>query len=159
VTVTDLVPIAVGVPEITPVLALMEIPAGKLLAAHENGAVPPLASSGVLGYGNPTVPAGSAAGPLTDGGGLKLTEKMRVAVAPAVSVAVIVIENSPDAVGVPEMTPVAALIARPAGRPLADHAYGAVPLDAVTVRLYAIDCSPSGNEPVAIMGTGLIVTA
>jgi hypothetical protein len=35
-----------------------------------------------------------------------------------------VIENVPNTVGVPEITPVDALIDRPLGKPLAAHEYG-----------------------------------
>ena len=41
-------PATVGVPEISPVLALMAIPLGRPLAAHAYGGVPCVATIGVL---------------------------------------------------------------------------------------------------------------
>src|SRR5262245_48531284 len=54
-------PVAVGVPEITPVLALRASPAGSvpLTIDHVYGGVPPVAAS-VAVYGVPTTPTGSA---------------------------------------------------------------------------------------------------
>jgi hypothetical protein len=46
-------------------------------------------------------------------------------------VTVIVGEDDPVALGVPEITPVLALIDKPAGRPLAVQLYGVVPAPAV----------------------------
>ncbi len=40
------------------------------------------------------------------------------------------------------MTPVDALIERPAGRPVAEKVYGVVPPDAVSVRLVAVPTVP-----------------
>jgi len=56
------------------------------------------------------------------GGGLPPdTDQVNVVdpVAPVLSLAVTVTEDDPDAVGVPEITPVEELIDRPAGSPLA----------------------------------------
>src|SRR5436190_5644025 len=52
----------------------------------------------------------------------------------ALSVAVTVTFEVPAVVAVPEMTPVEELIDRPAGRPVADQVYGAVPPEADSVR-------------------------
>jgi hypothetical protein len=46
-----------------------------------------------------------------------------------------VTENVPDALGVPEIVPLLALIVNPPGSPLAAHVYGGVPLPAETVVL------------------------
>jgi hypothetical protein len=45
VTVTDVVPIAVGVPVMAPVEALSVSPAGRLVELHVYGEVPPVALS------------------------------------------------------------------------------------------------------------------
>jgi hypothetical protein len=45
VTVTANVPVAVGAPEMTPVLGLTERPPGRPVADHVNGAVPPFVVS------------------------------------------------------------------------------------------------------------------
>ena len=80
---------------------------------------------------------------------------MFVAVPPTESVTVTVTENVPDAVGVPDMTPLAALIVKPAGNPVADHAYGVVPPMAERVLLYATFFVPFGNDAVVIEGAAL----
>ncbi len=48
VTVTVLVPAAVGVPLICPVLALIAKPAGRPVALHVYGCVPPVAATAAL---------------------------------------------------------------------------------------------------------------
>ena len=48
VTVTVLVPAAVGVPEIAPVVALIPRPAGRLVADQVNGAVPPVPATAAV---------------------------------------------------------------------------------------------------------------
>jgi hypothetical protein len=58
VTVTVRVPAALGVPTICPVFALIERPAGRLLADHVYGEFPPFAFIGAL-YGVFTIPDGS----------------------------------------------------------------------------------------------------
>src|ERR1017187_10908007 len=52
---------------------------------------------------------------------LMFQAKLAVPVAPVVSLTVTVMVLLPDAVGVPEMRPVEALIASPAGRPVAEQ--------------------------------------
>jgi len=66
----------------------------------------------------------------------------------------------PAAVGVPEIAPVVALIAKPAGRPVADHVYGVVPPLAVGVAgTYATPTSPFGRaDGQTTLSVGLIVT-
>src|SRR4051794_20659677 len=58
------------------------------------------------------------------------------------SVAVTVTLYVVAVVGVPEITPVEALIARPAGRPVADQLYGVTPPEADMVRLVAVPTVP-----------------
>ena len=67
-----------------------------------------------------------------------VSERFLVAVAPAVSVSVTATVDVPAVVGVPEITPVVALTESPAGSPVADQVYGAVPPDPVIVVLYAV---------------------
>jgi hypothetical protein len=74
VTVTEYVAAAVGVPEMTPVLALIERPAGKPLANHAYAGVPFTAVIVLVGYARPTVQSGNVAGPVTDGGELIFIE-------------------------------------------------------------------------------------
>jgi hypothetical protein len=52
---------------------------------------------------------------------------------PPESLTVTVTLNAPDAVGVPEITPVAAAMLNPAGRPVADHVKEGTPPVAATV--------------------------
>ena len=72
-TVKVAVPGTVGAPEITPVLAARERPAGRLPAAidHESGPVPPRACSLAV-YEVPSTPAGNEVVE-TVGGGLTVT--------------------------------------------------------------------------------------
>ena len=62
----------------------------------------------------------------------------------------------PEAVGVPLMTPVEALMARPAGSEPTeiDHVYGVVPPVAVRVCEYATPCWPLGKEVELIESAG-----
>jgi len=56
----------------------------------------------------------------------------------------------PAVVGVPLITPVDALIVRPAGWPLTDQANDPVPPVAAIVKLYGVPCTPFGSEGVVI---------
>lgn len=70
----------------------------------------------------------------------------------------IVTANVPDAVGVPDMTPLPALIVKPEGNPVADHAYGAVPPAAVTVVLgYGLLIVHAGNDAGPLTERSLII--
>jgi hypothetical protein len=76
------------------------------------------------------------------------------------SVTVATTLKSPDAVGVPEITP-AELMFNPAGKPVADQEYGGVPAVAVSVAEYGLPCVASGSGDVVVIatcGTGTIVT-
>ncbi len=68
----------------------------------------------------------------------------------AASTTVTVTVEVPAVVGVPEMTPVPALIVRPAGSPVADQLYGGVPPTALTVAEYAVAAVPAGSDAVVI---------
>src|SRR5687767_8086381 len=65
--------------------------------------------------------------------GLTVILKVAAALASAASSAVTVTVDTPAVVGVPVTSPVAPLMVRPAGRPVADHSYGAFPPVALTV--------------------------
>jgi len=159
-TTTVDVPAAVGVPEIVPVEELIDRPAGRPVADHVYGVVPPLAV-GVAGvYAVPTCPLGSADGHATVSGGAIVKLYVFVDDAVIASVTVPVTVKEPAAVGVPEIAPVVALIAKPAGRPVADHVYGVVPPLAVGVAgTYATPTSPFGRaDGQTTLSVGLIVT-
>jgi hypothetical protein len=128
------VPVAVGVPEIMPVVAARVSPAGSVPAVidHVYPGVPPFAVMG-FEYAVPTAPEGSVALIANAGGAVVVTAieswtdfvctGLPVSVAFAVKLAV------PVAVGVPEMTPDADASVSPAGRlpAVIDQAYGVVP--------------------------------
>ena len=132
------VPAAVGVPAITPVPAFSVSPAGSvpLASDHVYGGIPPLAVS-VVEYATPCVPPGRAVVVIDTAGGAATTmlSALVALCAPAVTRAVML--NVPDAVGVPEITPVPAVRVMPAGSaPLAiDQLYGGVPPVAARVAL------------------------
>ena len=81
----------------------------------------------------------------------ELTVKLNVLllVPEALSVTVIVIENTPDTFGVPDTTPVPLTILRPEGNPVAPYEYGVVPPLAVTGvnAVAAVPCVNVGREP------------
>src|SRR5688572_4209090 len=121
VTLTLNVPEADGVPAITPPV-LHDRPAGRALAFHEYGVVPPDALS-VAEYPPPTWPEGNAAVLITNGGGpagliVRLSDFW--AVSEAESVTVTFTLNVPEADGVPLIVPLA-LHESPPGRPVAPH--------------------------------------
>jgi hypothetical protein len=112
------VPAVVGVPEITPVLAAIDNPAGKLPCTmlHVYGLVPLVAAS-VAVYASPTIPFGklvvvirTIVEPYT------VKVSACVAVSLALSVTFTVNASAVTAVvGVPEITPVLAFSVNPAG--------------------------------------------
>ena len=61
---------------------------------------------------------------------------------------------TPVAVGVPLICPLAALMVKPAGRPVADHVYGVVPPLALMVALYATPTVPSVRDAAVVMLSG-----
>src|SRR6202453_1953180 len=134
-TVKAELPAAVGVPEITPVEAFSDSPAGSDPAPGTTdqlyGAVPPVAAS-VAEYPAPTVAPGST-DVVTDSGASTVIDNGCVAVIAGLleSVTCTVKADLPAAVGVPEITPVEAFSDSPAGSDPApgttDQLYGAVP--------------------------------
>lgn len=123
VTFTVLVPAAVGVPVICPVLGLMLSPAGNPVADQLYGCMPPSADTAAL-YAVPTVPLGSVAVVMESSAGAMTTVNVLLVVcgvgAPE-SVTVTVTEFVPGVVGVPVICPVLVLMLSPAGNPAADH--------------------------------------
>ncbi len=95
-----------------------------------------------------------------DGAALIVSEYVRVAVAPAASVIVTVTDEVPVAVGVPEMTPVLALMFKPAWSPVADHAYGFVPPVAVTATPgYERLTVETGNDTGPVIDVGPLIVS
>jgi hypothetical protein len=72
-------------------------------------------------------------------------------------VTVIVTLLVPAAAGLPEIWPDPASMVSPAGKPLADQAYGAVPPLAFTAPLYAKPMTPLGRDEVVIARAAPIV--
>jgi len=138
VTVKLAVPVPVGVPEMVPVAAASDNPAGKepTVMDQVKGVVPPVAASVVL-YAAPFVPAGSGDAVEMAGTALMVKTNACAVVAEAASVRVTVKFAIPAVVGVPEMTPVAAASVSPAGSnpALIDQVYGVVPPVATSVVL------------------------
>ena len=152
----------VGVPEMTPVEALIVRPAGRPVADQVYGAVAPVAAklSEVAAIRVPFwVP-----GLVIVGAVPVLKVNVAVPVTFAVSLAVTVTFAATVAVGVPAMTPVEALIVRPAGRPVADHVYGVFPPFAAIGTLVAVPvaapCIPGlvTTTPVVQLNVALPVT-
>jgi hypothetical protein len=115
------VPVAVGVPEIIPVVAARLNPAGRVPAVIDQvyAGVPPVAVMG-FEYAVPTLPDASVALIVNVGGAVVVTaiesEADLVCAGLSASVTVAVKLAVPVAVGVPEITPVADASVRPAGR-------------------------------------------
>jgi hypothetical protein len=65
----------------------------------------------------------------------------------------------PAAVGAPLIAPVDVFSVKPAGRPVADHVYGAFPPDPASVAAYAVLTAPPGSEVVVMASTGAITSA
>ena len=153
-------PPVVGVPLTAPVVVFSDSPAGNAPAvtAKVDAPVPPVAPTVWL-YAVPTVPAGNDAG-LTVIVAFTTTEYACAAVAPTVSIALIVKLNVPAADVVPVIAPVDVFSDRPVGSEPAETLYVGVPVppDAVTLWLYATPCVVAGSEPGEIDITTLIVT-
>jgi hypothetical protein len=97
-------------------------PAGKPVADHVYGVVPPVALTGAL-YAAPATPDGNDVVVMV-GGATTVSERFAVAVrcvGLVESVTVIATVLVPAVVGVPLIAPVEAFRFNPAGRPVADH--------------------------------------
>jgi hypothetical protein len=145
VTVTEFEPAVVGVPVIVPVVGLIDRPAGRPVAPKwVIVAVDELVDA-------PTVNDGTAEpdtfawlpGLVTVTVLVMVQLNVADPVWPAESVAVTVTEVVPAVVGVPVTAPVAELIERPAGRPVADHeAMVAVDEESVAELVSAVMAEP-----------------
>jgi hypothetical protein len=133
-------PCVVGVPERSPVAALIVTPVGRVPEAivHTYGDVPPVAARTEV-YAVPTVPEGGAPmiemAPVATVPITILFDAETVSGTSLESVTEKVTGKVPSAVGVPEMTPVEALNVKPAGRVPAVmlSVRGGVPPDVVNV--------------------------
>jgi hypothetical protein len=158
---------AVGVPEITPVAAARDNPAGRLPAEtlHEYGVRPPVADRTAL-YAAPTVPLGTEVVPI-----VRAEAEAAIVIVsatdwvcagdPASWTATVNEAFAMAAVGVPEITPVDWSSDNPGGSvPLAMiHINGAVPPAATTGALYGVPVIPDGTEVVAMLsGAGAMVS-
>ena len=155
--VNDIVPAAIGVPEITPVDATRLNPAGSVpaLTLQLYGVVPPLACS-VVEYVVPTVAPGSDVVVTVGDCGAAATAILNtlVAVLFAASFTCTVNDTVPDVVGVPEITPVDATRLNPGGNEpeLIDQVYGVVPPLACSVLKYVVPTVAPDSEVVVSVG-------
>jgi hypothetical protein len=93
--------------------------------------------------------------------GVIVSDRLRVALALVglvESVTVTFTVLVPAAVGVPPIAPVAVLSVTPAGKPVADQVYGALPPVAASVTLYGEFTTPPGSVAVEIVKAGAIVS-
>ena len=152
VTVKVNVPATVGVPEITPVVALRVNPSGKSPEETSQviGAVPVAAR--VVLYDTPVAPLGKVVVVIT-GGAASISIESIASSYPPPLVARMVKVNVPTVVGFPEMTPLFRLIVNPSGKaPLSTlHETGAK-LVAASVAEYAVPTTPLGKVVVVISG-------
>lgn len=118
-TVLVKAPFLVGVPVMSPVVELIESPAGSPEALHENAGLFSLSvNSGVLENATPTFPEKLC--PLVIMGAPAIIKNSTCSESdPPGPVAVMVALNSPTLVGVPVIAPVLELIVSPAGSPVA----------------------------------------
>src|SRR5690349_20526694 len=114
-TVKVRVPVAFGVPEMAPVVALRVRPLGGVPDAMDqaSGALPPVACS-ACAYADATMPSPSAA-VVTWGSSWTASGRLALAVWPEPSSTVTATVNEPAAAGVPDSTPLAGSSASPAG--------------------------------------------
>ena len=118
--VTGKTPAVVGVPVMVPVAGVMARPAGSPVADQVKAK--PACASVALSTRVRAAPETSdgAPGDVTETGLVMVQVKVAEPEKPALSVAVMVVENEPPVLGAPVMAPLAAM-ARPVGRPLADQ--------------------------------------
>jgi hypothetical protein len=137
-TVTVNGPEAVGVPESTPVVGFMVRPLGWPDTDHAYGVVPPEAVIATAAYVVPSVAVAGLSPVLVIDSAtvaeLTVSEKpfKEDCCGLLLSWTVTIRLNVPEAVGVPERTPVVGLTVTPLGWPETDHVYGIVPPVAVT---------------------------
>lgn len=139
----------------------MNRPGGKVAWVREKdiGPTPPTVLIVAL-YCTPTVPFGKVVVVIVKAGAIimGLVEEM-IAGGAAESVSVMIAENPARfaAVGVPLTTPVAGLIARPGGSPVADHIAGGVPPDVVQgSAAYGCPTTPLGRGVLEVSKNGAL---
>jgi hypothetical protein len=115
-------PVAVGVPEMIPVVGPNESPGGRLplKMLQVYGPAPPDAVKAAELYGTVTVPGGRAGATIVSAGVILQLEGGAVATVPVVSRTEIVKPYVPILAGVPLRMPVVAPIVIPGGRPPAE---------------------------------------
>jgi hypothetical protein len=134
------VPLALGVPEMVPVVAARVSPAGRLpeLIDHVYDGLPPVADIGAE-YATPSVPEGNAPVVMVSGAGAMTNEIVADLVWTGLeeSVTVAVTFTVIPVVGVPKMMPVLVARVSPVGRlpDVMDQLYGVAPPVAVRVAL------------------------
>jgi hypothetical protein len=159
------VPVAVGVPEMTPVVGPNESPDGRLplKMLQVYGAVPPEAVKAAVLYGTLRVPGGRAGATIVSTGVMVQVEGGAAATASAISPAEIVKLYDPIFVGVPLRMPVVAPIVIPGGSAPAEtkNEYGGTPPDAVNGADVTGTPTGAGGRTGAAMvsGGGLTVNA
>jgi hypothetical protein len=157
-------PEAVGVPEIVPFVAMFN-PPGRTpeLMLQVYGVVPPVAAS-VVEYAVPTCPEGTEVVVICTGvtaaATVSVNDFVAVCVVGVVESATLAVKlNEPEAVGVPEIVPFAAMFNPPGRTPeLMLQVYGVVPPVAASVVEYAVPTCPEGTEVVVIC-TGVTAAA
>jgi hypothetical protein len=157
VTFTVLVLGVEGLPEISPVVALMLKPVGNPVCVHVYGAVPPDAMI-VLLYAAPTCPVGSGEAVVIASGAVIVSVNDFCVVwwlGAVESVTVTFTEPELAAVGEPEITP-PELIVKPVGKPVALQVYGAVPPVATNVAEYGLPAGLLGKDAVVIESAGVM---
>ena len=152
VTVMLKVPVAVGVPEITPVPELMFSPGGSeepvcAIQDQAMGAIPPLLDSTVVLYAVPRVPLGREAVVMASFG-VMVSVNATVAVCGVTAESVAVMEKLYGfaVVGVPERSPAAESVRPPGSVPFvtAQVTTPVPPLEA-SVTLYGVVTEPVGS--------------
>jgi hypothetical protein len=162
VMVTSKLPVAVGVPATCPVAALSVRPAGRVpVYDHVNDGVPPAATRLSL-YAVPDLPLSSL--PESVGAPFTTIVRLTLDVIAFESVTVIVALKLFAVVGVPPIVPLAALIDRPGGKPVALQVYPGVPPVAVIVvdepAGYGLLTVHVGNEPTPVIcGAGAVTVS
>ena len=135
-------PVVEGVPETAPVEELIDMPTGRPEAVQVNTAPDWVSvAEGASEAANP-VRLDVFAWAVTTTELLITQEKAADPAWPVLSRATMTTEDVPGVVGVPEIVPVAELIATPAGRPLADHVMVAPGSESVELALIGLMADP-----------------
>ena len=131
-TVTEEVPVPVGLPVTTPVLGSRVAHEGRPVADHLYGVSPPLAARETV-YGTVNTPWGSTEVVIPSGIALTSSGKVSVTLTAVDPVTFTVTVDVPTVVGIPVISPVLGSMFAHTGRPVADHVYGFSPPVAVRV--------------------------